>query len=471
MKLPNKFKDLIVNVGLLTLGNFATKILSFFLVPLYTSILTTYEYGIYDIFHTTIILLIPVLTINIQEAVLRYSLNKESDKKNVLRIGLRFVNISIAFVTVFSLINYWFGVFSTLRDYTLLFVLLFSFSAINGVLSSFARGVSKVKDYTIASVISSAVTIVLNVWLLAFAGKGLEGYFIAYILGNVSSCAYLAIILKKHNYFGKIDIDEELQRSMITYSAPLIITAVGWWVNNASDRYIVTWLCGLATNGIYSVGYKVPYMLNVLQTIFNQAWVLSAVREFDPQDRDGFFAKTYSIYGAAILVACFVLNIFTRFIAAMLFKKSFYNAWIYTPFLNISILFGALSGVLVGVFYAVKDSKSLSIPPVVGAAINIVINILLVLKIGAIGAAISTAISYFAVWVIMMIRVRKHIELRLHLRRDILAYCVLLAQSVWLYLTNESILYYSFSFLLLGILIWLYRREAKMIFEKIKRKV
>ena len=76
---------------------------------------------------------------------------------------------------------------------------------------------------------------------------------------------------------------------MIAYSAPLVLNAIGWWVNSASDRYVVTWLCGLAVNGIYSVGYKIPSIINVFQTIFNQAWFLSAVKEFDPQDKDGFF--------------------------------------------------------------------------------------------------------------------------------------------------------------------------------------
>lgn len=72
-----RYKYLLKNIGLLTISNFATKFLSFFLVPLYTNILTTTEYGTYDIFNTTIGVLLPILTLNIQEAVMRFSIDNK----------------------------------------------------------------------------------------------------------------------------------------------------------------------------------------------------------------------------------------------------------------------------------------------------------------------------------------------------------------------------------------------------------
>ena len=59
------YKYLAKNIGVLTISNFATNLLSFFLVPLYTYILSTEEYGSYDLINTTIGLMVPILTINI----------------------------------------------------------------------------------------------------------------------------------------------------------------------------------------------------------------------------------------------------------------------------------------------------------------------------------------------------------------------------------------------------------------------
>ena len=63
-----RYKYLLKNIGLLTLSSFTTKLLSFFLVPLYTNVLSTTEYGTYDMFNTTIGVLLPILTLNIQES-------------------------------------------------------------------------------------------------------------------------------------------------------------------------------------------------------------------------------------------------------------------------------------------------------------------------------------------------------------------------------------------------------------------
>lgn len=66
---------------------------------------------------------------------------------------------------------------------------------------------------------------------------------------------------------------------MLLYSMPLIATALGWWVNNTLDKYAVAFLCGVAANGLLSVSYKIPSILNVAQQIFIQAWQISAIKE------------------------------------------------------------------------------------------------------------------------------------------------------------------------------------------------
>ena len=70
------YKYLIKNIGILVLGNFTTKLLSFFLIPLYTASLTTTEYGSFDLINTTIGLIIPIFTFNILEGIFRYSLDR-----------------------------------------------------------------------------------------------------------------------------------------------------------------------------------------------------------------------------------------------------------------------------------------------------------------------------------------------------------------------------------------------------------
>ena len=89
----NRGKKLENNVILMTIGNIGSKILTFLLVPLYTSCLSSNDYGISDLILTTVSFLLPIFSIQISEALLRFALDKEIDDKQVFSIGLR-INIS-----------------------------------------------------------------------------------------------------------------------------------------------------------------------------------------------------------------------------------------------------------------------------------------------------------------------------------------------------------------------------------------
>lgn len=96
----NKYKYLFKNIGLLTLSSFATKLLSFFLVPLYTNILTTTEYGTYDLFNTTVGVLLPILTLNVQDAVMRFAMDSKSNRKAIISVAMKILLVANTVVAV-----------------------------------------------------------------------------------------------------------------------------------------------------------------------------------------------------------------------------------------------------------------------------------------------------------------------------------------------------------------------------------
>ncbi|HFM6589426.1 TPA: oligosaccharide flippase family protein, partial [Enterococcus faecium] len=102
----SKTKYLIKNMGILTISNFSSKILVFLLVPLYTSVLSTTEYGTYDLTISTATLLFPILTLNIVDAVMRFLMDKDKNKKNIASIAIKVIFLSvIVFGSVMYLLN------------------------------------------------------------------------------------------------------------------------------------------------------------------------------------------------------------------------------------------------------------------------------------------------------------------------------------------------------------------------------
>ena len=86
--MDNRYKYLIKNTGILTISSFSTKILTFLMVPLYTSVLTTEEYGTYDLAVSTVSLLIPILSVNIVDGVMRYSMDSRYDRADIFSMPL-----------------------------------------------------------------------------------------------------------------------------------------------------------------------------------------------------------------------------------------------------------------------------------------------------------------------------------------------------------------------------------------------
>ena len=106
------YKYLAKNIALMTIGNFASRMLSFFLVPLYTSILTTKEYGIFDLMIVSVQIMVPILTQNIMESVLRFSMDENQDKDFIVSYAVRLFCISCLIVVVLVGVNHFTGILS-----------------------------------------------------------------------------------------------------------------------------------------------------------------------------------------------------------------------------------------------------------------------------------------------------------------------------------------------------------------------
>ena len=207
--------------------------------------------------------------------------------------------------------------------------------------------------------------------------------------------------------------------------------------------------------------------MNVFQTIFNQAWTISAVQEFDKNDSNGFYKNVYSGTNFVMITVCSILILLTKVLARLLYKNQFYSAWTYVPYLLISILFGVLCGVLGGVYTATKDSKKLGSSTVIGAVVNVIAGYLLSVLIGPIGAALGTLLSYIIVWLIRLVDVKKYMKLRINLKRDVISYVVLLLQAIELIYVKEGILLYSTQTILFLIVLLMYMNELKMLLKNI----
>lgn len=462
-----RYKYLANNIALFSVSNFVSKILVFLLVPFYTSVLTTEEYGIADIMQVTLLLLVPALTMNMGEAALRFGIEKETQRADILRVGLKYSGLAMLIVAVLAGVSAFF-VPAEIRLYLLFFVILFMTNALYEFLILFFQGSEMVPVVVIGSISCTLVMLCSNLFLLLVLKIGLNGYLLAQILSYFLAAAVMLILAGRKQFLHTWQKDRGLEREMLDYGKPMILYSTGSWINNASDRYIVAAICGTAVNGIYGAAYKIPAMLTVFQRIFAQAWQMSATKNYQEEDSSEFFSTMYKAYNAFMVLGCSFLIVIVKLLAQFLFRKDFYTAWRFVPPLLISIIFGALTGFLGSICLAHKDSKSMGIATGIGALLNIILNLLSIPSMGAMGAAIATAISYYTMYLMAYLVVRKHVKLQLYLVKDYLAYAIVILQAV--FVIREIPYVYWVNGLLFVILVLLYLKESRQIIEKLLRK-
>jgi O-antigen/teichoic acid export membrane protein len=139
------------------------------------------------------------------------------------------------------------------------------------------------------------------------------------------------------------------------------------------------------------------------------------------------------------------------------------------PFLLIATVFGALSGYIGGILGAVKDTKIFAKSTSVGAIVNIILNIILVGRIGVIGAAIATVISYFVTWVIRFISVKKYIRMNIRIFRDSIAYFILFIQSILLYSVQDIIIFFILETLFFMMILIIHHSTLHNIYIKLQK--
>lgn len=427
--IKSKNKYLLKNTLLFSIGSIGSKVLFFLLVPLYTNFLSTTDYGYADTVTTFVGLIVFFLTLNVADAVLRFVIERKGDENGILSFAIRVWAIGSLLLAASTIV---FSFFDLIRwpIYCYYFLIIyFALYSLNDILNNFLKGIDKVKDVVIAGLITTLVTILLNIIFIVFLKKGLIGYFVSLCGGLLTSCFYCSFRIGKPLFlFWREKVCKEKIKLMLIYCLPLIFNGIGWWANNSIDKYFVIAICGQSENGIYSISYKIPTILTVFASIFAQAWNLSAIKNYDKEDKDGFFSKIYAYYGAFLVIVCSLLILFNKYIALFLFAKDFYIAWKCSSILLISIIFSSLSGFLGSVFAAAKQSRIFALSTIVSAIINCALNFALIPIIGIIGAAIATSISFTAIWIIRLICVKKYIKLKIDLTRDIVAYLLIVVQ-------------------------------------------
>ena len=454
----NKSKEFIKNTIILFIGKFATQFISLFLLPIYTRFLIKEDFGFVDLIQSYISLFVPILSLRIDSAIFRFLIDQRNNEQNTSKIitnSLLIMSFSLSITITVSIIM---SLFFSIK-YLPLIIINIIVMIISSVFLQFLRGLGKNKNYSIASIITALTTLLSNIILIVFLKKDASSIFISSILSNIICILFVGISLSLQKKIKYNNISKKVLKEMLKYSIPMIPNTLSWWIVNISDRTIISIFIGVSFNAIYSVSCKFSNILNSIYSVFNMSWQESASLHINDDDRNEFFSKTINeIFMLFSTISLLIISILPL-VYTIIIGNDYFESYKYIPILLYANSWNVMIGLIGGIYIAKKKTKEIAATTIISAIINIVINILLIKRIGLFAACVSTLLSYFIISLYRYFDCQKYIKLKLDIKK-ILLFTIIYTLSSLFYIGKNTVL---IIFNLIIVLFYSYHTNKKQI--------
>jgi len=434
--------------GIFFLGSVLSKIINIILLPLYTSIIPTNDYGIYDVSLTYVNMAMYALFFEVWSTVFRYMYDTKEKQTIALSSGFAIYSSS---VLVYILLGYIISFYVHIQYYS--FILLYGFmQTLTYFVSFVARGYNKDIDFAISGVINTIITGSVNVFMLIYFNWDYSALYLSYIIGSIIQVFYLEIRVKCFSNVDLKKIDYQLIREMLIFTLPLGFNAMGYWCLTSMNKLFVNVIMTNADSGIYGICTKFSSLISFATTCFTYAWQSVAFSHENKKHNDSLFYSTASnLYAIAIGFGLIMLMPFIKTIYPYMVDKSYYAGEVVIPFTLFAAAMNAYTTFIGNILYSIKKTSGIFISTLVACILNVLLSYPMIKLMGLQGAAIAMTVSILINVIIMVIIIKKYIDLRLNFRLLLLIFAGIICSTVIFY--NLSVISNAIWFLILFILL------------------
>lgn len=441
----NPLKKLAGQTAIYGVGTILARVLNYFLTPLYTSIFAPAVYAQYNKAYAYIAILLVILTYGMETAIFHFS-QKNEDKSAVFSTVMASIlaTTSIFWMLIFSFSNPLaeFMKYPGHADYVVWLGLIIGLDAISAIPMAWLRQQNRPKLFTGITILNILVNIGLNVfWLIYCRNLFLNGeiesgslidklynhdigvgyIFISNLIASLVKMLCCFPIMVKIPF----KFDSKLLKQMLIYALPLVISGLGFIINERLDILLLERLLPMPSEqadfeiGVYGGCYK----LAILMSLFIQAYRFAAEPFFFSQLKEKEPKKTYAkVMNYFVMLCCLLylivnlyLDIFKYFIANEQF-------WVGLKIVPIIMMANLFLGVYVNLsmWYKLSGQTMFGVWfSVIGAIITIVLNILFIPKYGYMASAWTTLAAYFVMCMVSYLVGRKYYPIPYNLRKII----------------------------------------------------
>lgn len=385
------------NTMILTLGTLLNKGMQFLAIPFFSRWLSTGDYGRFDLYYTYVSLLLPIISLSIDDAVFRYCVETTDSNKqksyltNALAINI--FNLIIGITLIMAFVN-------QITLVVIAFCFYLASEIFSQYLRGYLRGMKRLDLYSCAMVINTFIMIIAVTILVYYKKLGVEGILFGYAIGTWGGNIIICLYSKLHKMINVLNLSVKIIKGMVSYSLPLVPNVLSWWIMNASDRQIINWYFGDQANGIYAIAHKIPALCSVVFNMFTISWQQDATMRINDEDRNIYFNKIINEMYVILSIVCIGLFSCSFIFYHYIFDIKYSDAQLYSPIMILAAALMAISQFYGGIQIALKESKKNGFTTVLGAASNVLIHLILIKYVGLFAAAISTLVGNYIILVV-----------------------------------------------------------------------
>ncbi len=412
-------KSLSSSTAWYSIGNFVIRSISFLLLPLYSNLLSTEEFGNYALLISLYTIISVLYQSGMQNSLTKFYLENDDSayrKKvfssvfnTIIIIGVLITCLSIIFSGSISQLILGSIQYRSLIE--LVFLTLFAETLGYFILHLF-KTKEEAKKVVIYSLIAAIINLVLNIVFVYYYRLNVEGIFIAQLLSS-----FVLFILLIPSLLSELQmlIDKLLLKKMFLFSLPFLIAGVFSSAVDVSDRFILNYFTNKSEVGIYSFSYKIAMVMNVFVISFRTAWIPHALNVYHSKNYSEVFGNTFK----KLLAVSFLIILVVPLISPFLFKlklfdvyllsKNFESGLIILPYVLLGYLFNGVASFYS--LYPFESSKSyyFLVTDLLAFLVNIILNFIFIPLLGMVGAALSTTLAFLSAAIFLFIISRRKI--------------------------------------------------------------
>jgi O-antigen/teichoic acid export membrane protein len=408
-------------------GMVAGQLFSFITFPIFTRVLTKEQYGILGLVTTSMLFAVAIAKAGLSDGIIRFykEYSKVPDKKETFSstVAVRGLILSVLTTLVYILIFPFFRKYLTISEnYTSCFMIMALYlfiSPLNIIVMRILRVNDKTIFINVMNLVGRGISVGLSLVFLIYVFGAFYGYFIGVVVAELIMSVILFTWFFKHYRVAPSFVSRELSLKLIKFGAPLLLSELSFLLLSYSDRYLIIAFLGEEALGLYSVGYNVAmYIGNIIMFALSYAMVPISVEIYGEEGREKteeFLKKCLRYLLIAIIPMWFGYVAISKELFIILASRKYSMAADFSPLILLAYFFLAVNTIFNAGFYLRTKTMLTFVIGFSTIILNIGLNLVLLRKMGLMGASISALVSCIVSTILVKVVSNRYIKVKIEI--------------------------------------------------------